>query len=53
MSGACCNQLTSAFPKHPIKKKVMEDIISAYQKSGGDKSHLPNILASVVGNTDF
>ena len=31
----------------------MEVIISAYQKSGGDKSYLPNIPASVGGNTYF
>ena len=53
MPGACWNQLTSAFPKYPPQRKVMEDIISTYQKSGGDKSNLPNIPASVVGNTDF
>ena len=46
---ACCNQITSTFPKYPLPGKV----ISASQKSGGDKSNLPNIPALVEGNTDF
>ena len=47
------NQITSAFPKYPFQWKDLEDIISAYQKTSGDKSSPRNIPLSAGGNTDY
>lgn len=49
---ACCNQITSTFPKYPLPGRLWK-ISLVYQKSGGDESNLPNMPASVGGNTDF
>ena len=52
-NGMCLDEITSEFPKYPIKGKVENDIKSAYIRSGGDPNDLPKLSSHTGGKIDF
>lgn len=53
ISRVCLDKITSTFPTYSVQGRVINDIISAYQKERGGVKILPIIPNSVGGKTDF
>ncbi|XP_066924657.1 uncharacterized protein [Clytia hemisphaerica] len=52
LKGLCLPKITSTFPTYELKQ-VEEDIISAFQKTGGNPDDLPSLPSSVGGEVDI
>ena len=52
-TGVCIDKITSTFPTYPLHGWVINDIINAYQKTGGDVKILPTIAKSVGAEIDL
>ena len=53
MSGVCLDNITSTFPTYPLQGQVINDIIKAYKRAGGNAKDLPITSKYVGGDIDF
>ena len=53
MTGVCLDKITETFPEYPLQGQVEEDIRIAFHQNKGNVRRLPDLPASVGGDTSF